>query len=178
MIPDSEYNVGCLEPGRLPAGSEEACSSNDQLRPGVQNRFTALQVADRLMNTVEALDHAIAAHAKWKYRLLDAIDTRRSESSVSDVRSDHACEFGKWLFALPLSERLSVHCQKVRTLHAEFHSMAADVLELALAGCKDEARSALGFGSRFASVSANLTVAVNAWKDDVLRDQTRVTARE
>jgi hypothetical protein len=118
------------------------------------------------MNTAEALDRAIAAHAKWKYRLMEAIDTGRSQWHVGDVRTDNECEFGKWLLALPLSLRLSEHCKKVRALHAEFHGLAAGVLELALAGRKDEAAAAIALGSRFAVVSSNLTMAVLEWKED------------
>jgi hypothetical protein len=117
------------------------------------------------MKTTEALDHAIAAHAKWKYRLMEAIDTGKSQWHVSDVRTDNSCEFGKWLYAQPLSERLSEHCKNVRTLHAEFHVLAAQVLELALAGRKVEATAAMALGSRFATVSSNLTMAVLAWKE-------------
>jgi hypothetical protein len=117
------------------------------------------------MTILEALDHAIAAHAKWKYRLMEAIDTGKSQWRVSDVRTDNACEFGKWLIALPLSQRLSEHSKKVRALHAEFHGLAADVLELALAGRKAEATAAMALRSRFAEVSSNLTMAVMAWKE-------------
>ena len=117
------------------------------------------------MNIVEALDQAIAAHAKWKYRLMEAIDTGKSQWRVGDVRTDNSCDFGKWLSELPLSERLSEHYKKVRALHAEFHGLAADVLELALAGRKDEATAAMALRSRFATVSSNLTMAVMAWKE-------------
>ena len=130
------------------------------------------------MNIVEALDHAIAAHAKWKYRLMDAINTGKSEWHVSDVRTDNACEFGKWLSALPLSERLSEHCRKVRALHAEFHWLAADVLELALAGRKDEATAAMALRSRFAAVSSSLTMAVIAWKEAAASGRIAVNTRE
>jgi hypothetical protein len=118
------------------------------------------------MNTLEALDRAVAAHARWKYRLMDAIDTGKSQWRVGDVRADTACEFGQWLSSLPLSQRLSDHSKIVRTLHAEFHGLAAGVLELALAGRKDEAAAAMALGSRFAVVSSNLTMAVLAWKED------------
>jgi hypothetical protein len=117
------------------------------------------------MNLTEALDHAIAAHAKWKYRLIEAIDTGKSPWRVNDIRTDNACEFGKWLIALPLSERLSEHAKKVRALHVEFHGLAADVLELALAGRKAEATAAMALRSRFAEVSSNLTMSVMAWKE-------------
>jgi hypothetical protein len=117
------------------------------------------------MDIIEALDQALAAHAKWKYRLMDAIDTGESQWRIGDVRADNSCAFGKWLSGLPLSERLSENYKKVRTLHAEFHGLAADVLELALAERKEEAAKAMALGSRFASVSSSLTMAVMAWKD-------------
>ena len=117
------------------------------------------------MKLIENLDRAIAAHAKWKYHLMDAISTGKFEGRVSDARSATACEFGKWLSAMPLSERLSEHYKQVGALHAEFHRLAADVLELALAGRKVEATAAMAPRSRFATVSSNLTVAITAWKD-------------
>jgi hypothetical protein len=52
----------------------------------------------------------------------------------------------------------------VRALHAEFHTVAADVLQLALAGRKDEAIAAMAFGSRFMAVSSNLVMAIAAWQ--------------
>lgn len=118
------------------------------------------------MNITEALDRAIAAHAKWKYRLMDAIETGKSEWRAGDVRTDEKCDFGKWLSTLPLSQRLSTHCKSVRALHAEFHALAAEVLDLAVAGRKEEAAAAIALGSRFAVVSSSLTMAVLAWKED------------
>jgi len=117
------------------------------------------------MQDPDAFDRAIAAHAKWKYRLADAIQTGKSDRSVGTVRSDAACEFGAWMLALPLSERLSPDCQKVRQLHAAFHAAAADVLEMALGGRTAEAEAAIAMGGRFAAVSSNLTMAVLAWKE-------------
>jgi methyl-accepting chemotaxis protein len=122
------------------------------------------------MITAEVLDHAIAAHAKWKYRLREAIDTGTSQWRAQDVRTDNACEFGKWLIEMPVSQRLSKHYKTVRDLHAQFHKVAADVLELALAGLKDEANAAIAIGSRFAAVSSKLTMAVVALREEVGRN--------
>lgn len=113
----------------------------------------------------DRLDRAIAVHAKWKYRLADAIRTGTSDQPMVNVRSDTACEFGEWLLALPLSERLSPACQQVRELHAAFHAVAADVLEMALGGRTKEAEATIALGGRFAEVSSNLTMAVLAWKE-------------
>jgi hypothetical protein len=118
------------------------------------------------MSIAEALDRAIAAHAKWKYRLMEAIESGRSPWRAVDVRTDGACEFGKWLSTLPLTQRLSGHSKTVRALHAEFHGLAADVLELAVSGRQEEAAAAIAMGSRFAMVSSHLTMAVLAWKED------------
>jgi hypothetical protein len=123
------------------------------------------------MKTCDALELAIVFHAKWKYRLMDAINTGRSEWRVGDVRTDNSCDFGKWLLALPLSGRLDENCKKVRALHSEFHALAANVLELALAGRKEEATAAMALGSRFAAVSSSLTMAVTAWKEAASAEQ-------
>lgn len=117
------------------------------------------------MEITEALDRAIAAHAKWKYRLMEAIDTGQSEWRVDDVRADNACEFGKWLATLSFSERLSSHFKEIHSLHAEFHIQASNVLQLALSRQVPEATKAMALGSRFARVSSQLTMAVLAWKD-------------
>ena len=47
------------------------------------------------------ITHAIASHAKWKYRLRQAIDTGMSDWTVAEVRADDRCEFGEWLRDLP-----------------------------------------------------------------------------
>jgi methyl-accepting chemotaxis protein len=123
------------------------------------------------MTTAEALDHAIAAHAEWKHRLQEALDAGKIPWYVGDVRTDTACELGKWLLALPLAQRLSGQFEKVRAQHAEFHAVAADVLEMALAGRKDEAAAAVAFGSRFTAVSSNLVMALSAWQADGARHE-------
>jgi hypothetical protein len=117
------------------------------------------------MEVVEALERAIVAHARWKYRLMDAIDTGQSEWRVANVRSDSACEFGQWLAAVPLTDRLSDRFKQIQSLHAEFHLLASNVLELALSGRAGEATAAMALGSRFAVVSSSLVMAVTAWKD-------------
>lgn len=117
------------------------------------------------MEIAEALERAIAAHAKWKYRLMEAIDTGQSEWRIETVRTDDECEFGKWLGNLPLSLRLSSDVQQVRELHGEFHMLASNVLELALSGQREEAAAAIAMGSRFAAVSSQLTMAVLHWKE-------------
>jgi methyl-accepting chemotaxis protein len=111
----------------------------------------------------------IAAHAKWKYYLRQAIKTGKSEWTVPSVRVDDQCEFGIWLGSVPAADQLREHWKTVRARHAEFHRAAADVLELALAGRREEAEAAIAPNSRFAEVSKKLTLAMMAWKEDITR---------
>jgi hypothetical protein len=117
------------------------------------------------MIEVDNITRGIAAHAKWKFYLRQAIETGRSEWTVAGVRVDDRCEFGTWLQALPPEQRLGEHWKTVSERHAEFHRAAADVLELALAGRRAEAETAIAQSSRFAEVSKQLTLAMMAWKD-------------
>jgi hypothetical protein len=116
------------------------------------------------MVDAEKITKFIAAHAKWKHHLKAAIDTSQSDKTVEDVAPEDRCEFGKWLLSLPKQEQATDQWQKVRTLHAEFHKAAGDVLAMALAGKRDEANAAMAFGGKFARISANLTVAMSEWR--------------
>ncbi len=114
-----------------------------------------------------SLDHAIAAHAKWKFRLREAIKTGQSEWAVETVRPDDSCEFGKWLNSLSLADRMMKEWREVKTLHAKFHVAAADVLTSAIAGRKSEADTAMAPGGAFADVSTKLVKAITEWKKKV-----------
>jgi hypothetical protein len=116
------------------------------------------------MKDPASLDHAIAAHAKWKFRLREAIRTGQSEWTVDKVRPDDLCDFGKWLNSLPLADRMAKEWKEARTLHARFHIAAADVLDSALAGRKSEAESAMAPGGPFADVSTKLVRLLTDWK--------------
>ncbi len=111
-----------------------------------------------------SLDHAIAAHAKWKFRLREAIRSGRSEWSVEQVRPDDQCEFGAWLNALPLSDRMRREWREVKSLHAQFHVAAAAVLESATSGRTAEAESAMAPGGSFADISSRLVRLITEWK--------------
>jgi methyl-accepting chemotaxis protein len=111
-----------------------------------------------------SLDHAIAAHAKWKFRLREAIKTGQSEWTVENVRPDDVCDFGKWLNALSLADRMMKEWHEVKALHAKFHASAADVLASAIAGRKSEADTSMAPGGAFSDVSTKLVKAITDWK--------------
>lgn len=116
------------------------------------------------MANVDEINKAIGAHGMWKQRLRQAVDSGQSEFTVERVRPDNQCEFGKWLHALPPTDKISVNWKSVQELHAKFHTEAARVLELALKGQKQKADEGLSPDSGFAKVSLELTSAMMKWK--------------
>jgi methyl-accepting chemotaxis protein len=121
------------------------------------------------MIDTEQIVRGIAAHAKWKYYLGQAIKTGTSQWAVPDARADDQCEFGTWLQSMSTVGETTENWRTVRARHTEFHRAAADVLELALAGRRQEAEAAIAPNSHFAQVSKNLTLAMMAWKDELER---------
>ena len=117
------------------------------------------------MDFKNQIQAAIGAHGIWKQRLRAAITQGASEYSVSKVQADNQCDFGKFLYEkLDSDKRNSQEYRRCRELHAQFHKAAARVLELALAGKKDEANQAMGVQSEFAKVSSSLTNAMVGWQ--------------
>jgi hypothetical protein len=112
----------------------------------------------------QAIDQAVGAHGIWKSRLRTTIARGTSEIPVSTIRADDQCVFGKWLFGQQLSEadRATANYRTVLDLHAKFHETAARVVELALAGNKEEAEALLN--GEFTDASFLLTSAMMDWK--------------
>jgi hypothetical protein len=119
------------------------------------------------------IEHVLAAHGSWKSHLKEAVRTGHSTKNAAEAGTDNACEFGKWFYGLPPAERETQHGRDVRALHAEFHHLAGSVLELALAGRREEAERLLEAGGEFAQVTAKLTFALIGWKS---RLESRVPA--
>ena len=116
------------------------------------------------MVTKEAIDAALSAHAQWKKRLEDALSTGKSEFKVDVVQKDNACQFGQWLNGLPPQDTRSEDFNKVKTLHADFHKTAADILSLALSGKKEEAATMLAYSGKYSYATGKLVLALQAWK--------------
>lgn len=101
----------------------------------------------------------------WKQRLLQAIETGGGDLDVAKVRVDDQCDFGKWLhYETAPDLRSSSHYGEVKGLHAKSHGAAAEVLQAAKAGRKDQAHALLAPGASYAKTSAELTRAMMDWK--------------
>ncbi len=118
-----------------------------------------------MTTTHQQIVKAIGGHGMWKARLQKAIDQAASDVSVTVVRQDNQCDFGKWLYGPDLSAdtKRSPHYENCRRLHREFHLAAAKVLTLALANKKVEATRAMTHDGEFATCSASLTKAMMDW---------------
>ncbi|NJD55798.1 MAG: hypothetical protein FIA94_05255 [Nitrospirae bacterium] len=115
---------------------------------------------------IKEIDQAIAAHAYWKDYLRNAIKTGQIDTPVESIRSDNQCVFGKWLDGSMLTsmEEISHHFVTVKERHSEFHKTAARVVELILAGKKSDAEKMMSLGGEYATISAELTLAMMEWK--------------
>jgi hypothetical protein len=119
------------------------------------------------MNETEHINRAIAAHAQWKTRLRQAIESGKSEWTPDSVRPDNRCDFGKWLHSVSPKETVTERWKKIKALHAEFHKEAARILALAVASRKAEAEAAIALGSQFSKTSADLTLALVDWRESI-----------
>jgi methyl-accepting chemotaxis protein len=117
------------------------------------------------MITKEAIDSALNSHSLWKERLQEAITKGQSEFQVTVVKRDNACQFGKWLYGIPEEEKSSQEYKNIRSLHAEFHRIAGEILELALNGDTEEALNKLESGGSYQRISGRLVLVLNKWRD-------------
>ncbi len=117
------------------------------------------------MTTHQQIVKAIGAHSLWKSRLERVIAQGISDISVTVVRQDNQCDFGKWLYGPDLTEeaKRSAHYKECLHLHRQFHLAAAKVMTLALAGKQEDATRAMGPMSEFANSSAKLSKAMMTW---------------
>jgi hypothetical protein len=109
---------------------------------------------------------AISAHGMWKVRLESAINTGASEFDPAVVETDNKCEFGRWLHGdIDPVLKQQPNFKKVVDLHAAFHREAARILRLALAGQANVAAAEISEGSKYFTLSTQLTHELEIWKN-------------
>ena len=118
------------------------------------------------MSTKKEIRKAIEAHAAWKQKLRDAIDTGVCESTPEKVKQDNNCAFGKWLHKrIDKNAKQTPHYAESIKLHAKFHQQAGSILELALTGSPEKANALMAVSQPFARYSAALTLKLKDWKE-------------
>lgn len=117
------------------------------------------------MDYKEQITKAVGAHSMWKVKLKMAIETGKSDFNSITVKTDNNCDFGKWLHndISPELKKSPIY-NTVLKHHVEFHLEAGRILELALAGKKEEAQNGMKSSSKFTQISASLTATMMEWK--------------
>lgn len=111
------------------------------------------------------INKAIGAHGVWKVRLREAVELGTSDYRPEKVAADCECDFGKWLYAIPPTERPREFWDKVQGVHARFHKEAGEILKLALIGKRDEALAKItDLRGEFVSTSIEMTTILSEWK--------------
>ncbi|MCA1903547.1 MAG: CZB domain-containing protein [Cyanobacteria bacterium KgW148] len=105
---------------------------------------------------------ALIAHTAWKQRLDQAIDAGIIDPPPSVIALDNQCVFGKWLYSetIPTSVKQLSEYQEVRSIHAQFHKLTAEIAMLAVTGDKAKAKAALAEESDYAQLSDKLKSAL------------------
>ena len=116
------------------------------------------------MSLKQEINSAIATHSMWKSRLHAAINTGVLDVSAETITKDDQCPFGRWLQTVEPSVRDSEEYKRVKELHAKFHVAAAKVVELALAGKKNEAEQLMGVNGEYAVITTKLVMELMAWE--------------
>ena len=121
------------------------------------------------------IDKALEAHAAWKVRLHEAIESGKSESTVTIIADDNKCAFGKWLYGKSITEeeKATEEYKQIVILHAQFHKVAAKIASLALAGMKTEAMRMMDHGKEYTLASGQLSLALKRWKETMKPVTTR-----
>lgn len=112
---------------------------------------------------------AIAMHSMWKARLDKCIETGEFDTPLHIVEQDDQCHLGKWLYGenIPSAARTSEAYQKVRDSHAKFHQVAAKVVELALAGNKQEAYRLMSSNGEYTKATTDLVSKMMDWANSI-----------
>jgi hypothetical protein len=118
------------------------------------------------MTNAKKIDDAVSAHTYYFIKLRVAISEGISQFKPEIIRTDNSCDFGRWLYGEFPKEAVGASLYvEIKELHAQFHREAARILELAIAGRKDEALALLEDHSEIRKCSTVLLAKLNELKD-------------
>ncbi len=101
-------------------------------------------------------------NGKQDYKMLSYPGNLNSRCRL--LKKDNECQFGKWLYSLSPAEMGTEDYQKVKALHADFHRIAGQILEMALTNKKAEALKMIDVGGAYIGATGKLVIALNNWK--------------
>jgi Chemoreceptor zinc-binding domain len=101
------------------------------------------------MKIQSLLFDALSKHVCCKEMLRQAIDTGICEPPSCMIADEQMCEFGQWLYSSDCPDELkaSPNYENTRKVHADFHTAAAEIMQLAEIGEKEQARKMIVEGA-------------------------------
>jgi hypothetical protein len=114
------------------------------------------------------INHGMRAHAAWKSRLFNAVQSGHCTSDPAIVATDNNCDFGKWLYEeIDPALKKDRHYQEIIKLHAEFHKSAAEIVKMVKSGRLDEAMAQLDPKSDFIKLANKMTMLLSSWRNSL-----------
>jgi Chemoreceptor zinc-binding domain len=112
---------------------------------------------------------AMTIHVCCKDCLRQAIETGASNPPSAVIRSETMCEFGQWLDRPDLASEISTspHYANMRKIHADFHTAAANVMELVEIGETEKAKQMMSVGGDYTLHSNQLRSEFLNWVADL-----------
>jgi len=98
-------------------------------------------------------DDAAKAHFDWKVKLRKYLENPDKSLDARTIEMDNRCELGKWIHGESSRYAKDPDFQELRKEHANFHRVAASVVQRADAGEKVAEEVALGASSAFGQAS-------------------------
>jgi hypothetical protein len=112
-------------------------------------------------------DQAIAAHAAWKGKLSQYLAKPDKSLQPSEIALDNRCDLGKWIAGEGKQYAKIREYEAVKSSHAQFHKVAADIVQRANSGKAVAEEVALGAKSEFATASSAVVRAIMALKSKI-----------
>jgi hypothetical protein len=112
------------------------------------------------------LTTAIAAHIKWKIRLLQCINGQEEPPKATEVAQDGACDLGKWLLGAGMQYERLASFRETKSAHAAFHLRAAEVVTALEMGDKRQAEAMLHAETPYSVASDAVVLALTKLRAD------------
>ncbi len=110
----------------------------------------------------DEISAAMARHGAWLDNLKAAVAGQIVAEPLKLAGYDDMCDFGKWLYSLDDSVKVTPPFRRVKDRHYRFHQEAAEVVRLAIEG--KYAIAAGYIDGPMTTASRNLIDALEAWQ--------------
>ena len=98
---------------------------------------------------------AISAHIDWRMKLSNYVANPDNSLNPDHVCKDNNCALGKWIYGdgQEINKVDSSLYGNLKDSHAQFHKIAANIIQLANAGNKNEVNRLLAHGGEYMKIS-------------------------